>query len=246
MTLSDHAQSRVGDKRFRSGRGGPICDRGRRISKARMSIRGMKEMLDVSADEAAGAEVLVADPAKLQRVLGAVTLAFAADPPSRWLFPEADAYMRHFPTFIRGLGGPAVEQGTAFVAPDYGAVSLWLAPGVPSNEALLGQLIEEQVAPEKQADFAAVIEQMGIHHPQEPHWYLPFIAVEPLWQGRGRGGVLLRYALSVCDAAGLPAYLESTSPRSQPLYERHGFEAVGEIRVGQCPPIVPMVRRARG
>jgi GNAT superfamily N-acetyltransferase len=189
---------------------------------------------------------VVADPAKLQRVLSAVTLAFAADPPSRWLFPEADAYLQHFPTFIRGLGGPAVEQGTAFVTPDYAAVSLWLAPGVSSDEALLGQLIEEHVAPEKQADMAALIEQMGGHHPQEPHWYLPFIAVEPAFQGRGLGDALLRYALSVCDAAGLPAYLESTSPRSQPLYERHGFKPIGEIKVGQCPPIVPMVRKARG
>jgi hypothetical protein len=68
MTLSDHASSRVGDKRFRSGRGGPICDRARRMGKARMSIRGMKQMLGVSADEAAGAEVVVADPARLQRV----------------------------------------------------------------------------------------------------------------------------------------------------------------------------------
>ncbi len=203
-------------------------------------------MLDVSAGRAATAEVVVADPGKLPRVLSAVTLAFAADPPSRWLFPEAEAYVQHFPTFICGLGGPAVEQGTAFVTPDYAAVSLWLAPGAASDEALQAKLVEEHIAPEKQADVAAVIEQMGGYHPQEPHWYLPFIAVEPARQGQGLGAVLLRYALSVCDAAGLPAYLESTSPRSQPLYERHGFEAIGEIRVGQCPPIVPMLRRARG
>jgi hypothetical protein len=28
------------------------------------------------------------------------------------------------------------------------------------------------------------------------------------------------------------------------LYERHGFEVIGEIRVGSCPPIVPMLREA--
>jgi GNAT superfamily N-acetyltransferase len=205
----------------------------------------MKQMLNVSADKAEMAEIVVADSRKLQRVLSAVTLAFAADPPSRWLFPEAETYLQHFPTFIRGLGGPAVDQGTAFVTAEYAAVSLWLAPGAASDEALLAQLVEEQIAPGKQADVAAVIEQMGRYHPQEPHWYLPFIAVQPASQGRGLGGVLLRYALSVCDAAGLPAYLESTSPRSRPLYERHGFEAIGEIRVGECPPIVPMLRRAR-
>jgi len=56
---------------------------------------------------------------------------------------------------------------------------------------------------------------------------------------------LLQTAIARCDAEGLPAYLESTNPRNRPLYERHGFEAVGEIRIGDCPPIVPMLRRAR-
>ena len=28
------------------------------------------------------------------------------------------------------------------------------------------------------------------------------------------------------------AYLESSNPRNIPLYERHGFEALGEIQVG--------------
>jgi GNAT superfamily N-acetyltransferase len=236
----------MGEERFRFRHDGTICRRGHRKGEAGNRIGGMKQVSKVTADKAATAEVVVADPANLQRVLSAVTLAFAADPPSRWLFPEADAYLQHFPTFVRGLGGPAVERGTAFVMPGYAAVSLWLAPDAASDEALLARLVEEHVAPEKQADVAGVIEEMGRHHPQEPHWYLPFIGVQPAWQGQGLGGALLDYALSVCDAAGLPAYLESTSPRSQPLYERHGFEAVGEIKVGQCPPIVPMVRRARG
>jgi GNAT superfamily N-acetyltransferase len=206
----------------------------------------MNQVLDALTRRTATADVVIADVANEARVVSVVTLAFAADPASRWLFPEPEAFLRHFPTFIRGLGGAALEEGTAFVTPDYAAVSMWLAPGVGADEALLGQLVEEHVAPEKGADMAAVIEQMGSYHPQERHWYLPFIGVQPAFQGQGLGGALLDYALSVCDAAGLPAYLESTSARSQPLYERHGFEAVGEIQVGRCPPIVPMVRPARG
>ena len=90
---------------------------------------------------------------------------------------------------------------------------------------------------------AAIVEQMGGCHPDEPHWYLPFIGVTPARQGRGYGAALLRAQLSICDKAQLPAYLESTSPKSQPLYERHGFRAIAEIKVGSRPPIVPMLRR---
>ena len=92
---------------------------------------------------------------------------------------------------------------------------------------------------------AAVVEQMGQHHQHEPHWYLPFIGVEPMHRNRGLGSALLRQRLAECDADRLPAYLESTNARNRPLYERHGFEAITEIKVGTCPTIVPMLRRPR-
>jgi RimJ/RimL family protein N-acetyltransferase len=47
------------------------------------------------------------------------------------------------------------------------------------------------------------------------------------------------------DAEGLPAYLESSNPRNISLYQRFGFEAIGEIRAGGSPPVVPMLRKAR-
>ena len=32
-----------------------------------------------------------------------LTLAFAEDPPSRWLYPNEEDYLNHFPKFIRRL-----------------------------------------------------------------------------------------------------------------------------------------------
>ncbi|MGZ9111899.1 MAG: GNAT family N-acetyltransferase, partial [Rhodoplanes sp.] len=37
----------------------------------------------------------------------------------------------------------------------------------------------------------------------------------------------------------------STNPRNMSLYLRHGFEALGTIRIGSSPPLVPMLRRPR-
>ena len=195
--------------------------------------------------EAAGPAIIAADARYAERVFGVLTLAFAADPPNRWLFPESEQYLRYFPMFARALGGAALSHGTAFVDRDYSATALWLAPEVGPDEEALGRLIEEAVTPDKRADMAGVVELMVRHHPQEPHWYLPFIGVEPARHGQGLGAALLRAQLATCDAAGLPAYLKSTNPRNRSLYERHGFEAVAEIRVGDCPAVVPMLRRPR-
>ena len=202
-------------------------------------------MLDVETKKAGTLAVFEAEPHHAERVYGALTLAFVADPASRWLFTEADSFLRNFPKSARALAGPALYSGTGLAMDNYAAVALWLAPGKGPDELALGELIETVVAREKQDDMAAVVEEMGRYHPDGPHWYLPLIGVEPSRQGQGLGSALLRTSLSRCDADGLPAYLESSSPKNQPLYERHGFQAIGEIKIRSCPPIVPMLRRPR-
>ena len=202
-------------------------------------------MLQTSTTKSAAPRVVTVEPGNAQRAYAVLTLAFAADPPSRWLYPEAETYVNYFPAFARALGGAAFARQTAVASPDHAAVALWLDPDAAPDEHAMERLIEESVAPSKRATMAAVVEEMVRHHPDESHWYLPFIGVEPPRQGRGLGAALLQTAIARCDAEGLPAYLESTNPRNRPLYERHGFEAVGEIRIGDCPPIVPMLRRAR-
>ena len=91
----------------------------------------------------------------------------------------------------------------------------------------------------------SMFEQMDALHPQEPHWHLPLIGVDPAHQGKGIGSALLSHILDVCDAQNVSAYLEATSPQNVPLYERHGFEAVGSIQVADSPQIIPMLRKPR-
>jgi ribosomal protein S18 acetylase RimI-like enzyme len=86
---------------------------------------------------------------------------------------------------------------------------------------------------------------MGRYHPREPHWFLPFIGVDPVQQGKGHASALMRHALVSCDRDRTLAYLESSNPKNIPLYERHGFELLGTIQVGGSPPIFPMLRKPR-
>ena len=36
------------------------------------------------------------------------------------------------------------------------------------------------------------IAQMAGFHPHEPHWYIPLIGVDPIFQGQGYGTLLMR------------------------------------------------------
>ena len=176
------------------------------------------------------------------RAVATLLIAFAGDPAARWLYPRAEKYLEHFPQFVRAFGGKAFVNGTADCVADFCGVALWFAPHVQPDEAAVGGVLEQSVDKGRMPEIFSVLEQMGHFHPNEPHWYLPLIGVDPNAQNRGIGQALLRHALARCDRERVPAYLESTSPRNSWLYERFGFKAVARIKTPSSPTIVPMVR----
>jgi ribosomal protein S18 acetylase RimI-like enzyme len=178
-------------------------------------------------------------------VVDVITLAFSADPLVRWAMPEPAVYLAAMPESVRAFGGNGFAHGTVFCLDGCLGAAMWLPPGVEPDAERLFAVIEENVSSAIRPDLMGVFEQMGDYHPAEPHWYLPLIGVDPACHGQGLGSALMRHALQRCDADGLPAYLESSNPRNIALYQRHGFEIIGEIQVGASPTMVPMLRRPR-
>jgi ribosomal protein S18 acetylase RimI-like enzyme len=187
--------------------------------------------------------IRTATAADEQPVIDAITLAFCGDPAARWVYPDSHQYVRCFPEFVRAFAGRAFEHGTAHLLEGRLGAALWLPPGVQPDESALVALLQRTVSAADQASVFSVLEQMGGFHPEEPHWYLPLIGVDPVWQGQGCGSALMKHALAVCDRERRLAYLESTNPKNILLYERHGFEVLGKIQMGSSPPIVPMLRK---
>lgn len=177
--------------------------------------------------------------------IAVVVLAFAADPAARWTWPDPNQYLAHFPNFVRVFGGKAFARKSAYCVDGYAGAALWLPPEVHPDENALISLLQSTGSAQFQKDGGAVFDQMGRYHPREPHWYLPFIGVEPFHQGKGYGGALMQHALIPCDRDQTLAYLESSNPKNIPLYERYGFELLGTIQVGTSPPIFPMLRKPR-
>lgn len=194
-------------------------------------------------------QVLVATapdgPVEQSPAIRVLTLAFSTDAAVRYMFPTASAYLAAFPRLAAAMGGAALEAGTAWLADGEAAAALWLPPGLSPDGDAIGAVVAEFAPMERLEVLMQVGELIDHFHPKEPHWYLPMIGVDPLRQGRGYGSALMKAALRRVDEAGLPAYLESSSPRNVPLYERHGFEIIGEIKPGDHPGLTPMLRAAR-
>jgi ribosomal protein S18 acetylase RimI-like enzyme len=168
-----------------------------------------------------------------------------ADPAARWVWPDSQRFLMYFPSFVRAFGGKAFAHGSAYYIDGYIGAALWLPPDVHPDENALIALLQRTVSDQIQKDVFAVFEQMGRYHPNEPHWYLPLMGVDPSQQSKGFGSALLQHTLIQFDRNNKLAYLESSNPRNIPLYKRHGFELLGTIQTGTSPSISPMLRRPR-
>ena len=181
----------------------------------------------------------------MEQTLAAIVAAFLTDPLIRFALPAPHTYLSVMPEVARAFGGAAFDHGTAYVTDDFRGAALWLPPGVRQNDEKLAGVMLDAVPPERLNDLLQMIERVDQSHPAEPHWYLSMIGVEPFAQGEGLGGALMRHGVRRCDDEGVIAYLESSNPRNISLYDRHGFEAMGEIQVGAAPSVTPMVRQPR-
>tara|TARA_B110000858_G_scaffold165049_1_gene191469 strand:- start:85 stop:756 length:672 start_codon:yes stop_codon:yes gene_type:complete len=176
--------------------------------------------------------------------ISTILLGFSSDPFVRWLCPHGPTYLKFHAAF-NAFGGGAIDSGSAFIAEGNRGAALWLPPTVePDSETFIGE-VEKFVVKERQEVLFRILEAFEEYHPDESCWYLPLIAVDPAHQGSGIGSELMKAAMSRIDEDGLPSYLESSNPRNISLYERYGYEVMGQIKIGDAPTIHPMYRPAR-
>jgi ribosomal protein S18 acetylase RimI-like enzyme len=185
----------------------------------------------------------LAAAADLPAVARDFAAAFAADPVFDWLLrPGAGrpkALVAFFELILRVTDNPHRRLERPAMG---GAAALWM-PSEHMGKPSLAQELEALgvlLAGCGFARFPRVSAQraaMDRNHPHErAHDYLYFLGVRPEAQGLGVGSRLLKAHIAGLDAASRPAFLETGSPRTLPLYRGHGFEVIGEYKARPDAP----------
>jgi ribosomal protein S18 acetylase RimI-like enzyme len=212
-------------------------------------------MVDVVAANEQAATVRKANTDDVAPMTETLARAFESDPAFSWVLrndaPRIDALRRGFELFLRRVW---LADGETYTTADGVAVAVWEPPGawrhgIGEQLRLLPAAIGAFRRHFPRALRALSVLEGG--HPAEPehppHYYLAFLGVDPEWQGRGLGSAVLAPVLARCDADGVPAFLEASTPRNRVLYERHGFEAMDEFTLGRgAPPQWRMWREPHG
>jgi GNAT superfamily N-acetyltransferase len=199
-----------------------------------------------SAGQEAGA-VRKAVASDTPRLAAALARAFYDDPPTSWVLRDDSRRLNQLErSFALSLRKIFLAQDECYTIDGIGGGAIWAPPG-KWHLGLVKQLrLTPALASINGRAVARLLQAFNAaesNHPNELHFYLAFLGVEPKLQGKGIGSALLRQVLNRCDRERTPAYLEASTLRNRALYERNGFRVIEEFFLGKgSPPLWRMWR----
>ena len=159
----------------------------------------------------------------INTIAGLIAEAFTPLPAAGWLVPDPEQRTRVLRDQFKILVEHASFFGHIDVLYDRSAAAVWfhhLGPVPPPRH--YDQRLHEACGTHAYR-FHHLDVLFDKYRPAEPHHHLALLAVTPAAQGTGRGTALLDHHHRHLDQAGIPAYLEASSPRARDLYTRHGY-----------------------
>ncbi len=201
----------------------------------------------------APASVIALDEAQVSAAIAVLVPAFLGDPIFNYYFPDRDIRRKVFELFFNDVIRGQIPAKGAFAVTDgatLSGVAVWMPPDPPEPTAIDRERGERTVEQLRALDgrgadaVLAGFEGLQAHHPDEPHWYLMFVGVNPQVQRRGLGRLLLTQVHQQADRTGTPCYLETPFPETRAFYGSLGYYVIREMRAfGDAPPLWTMLRK---
>jgi ribosomal protein S18 acetylase RimI-like enzyme len=173
--------------------------------------------------------------------------AFMDDPVSVWAAPGERSRPSMLRRFFAAMLHAKLPDGFVYSDESSAGAALWTPPGSWRTTPMQDLRMATAFAHPRHWLRGPLVARglLGVErlHPAEPpHFYLAALGVAPAAQGQGLGSRLLQPVLEICDADGVPAYLESSKESNIAFYARHGFRVTREISLPRGPKVWAMWR----
>jgi ribosomal protein S18 acetylase RimI-like enzyme len=172
--------------------------------------------------------------------------AFATDPLAVWPMTPGSGHAE-VSRFFALYDGELVDDGWLWEGGDAAGVALWVPPGGGDrygevDDRITKVAVRNELSDDKGARYEALWSWVWEQMPEEPHWFLDHVGVDPVQQGRGIGGALVRLGLGWSGRDGVPAFLETSRASNVPLYEHLGFRVEAAADAPQGGPHIWFMR----
>ena len=188
-----------------------------------------------------------ATQADVPAVASVLARAFQDDPVFVWSIPDPDRRRECLPAVFAAVAELYLPHDETYLTDDGVGAALWAPARVDPFHGEAGEAFNQRMVELlDEADVERCLtvgEVFAGHHPAQPWMYLQLIGVVPDHQRRGVGSRLMAPVLARCDATGTPAYLEAATADNRRLYERHGFETIGDLTLPDGGPLVWLMWR---
>lgn len=172
-----------------------------------------------------------------------LSLAFHTDGMFMYVFPDEAARARHLPQVMGDGIAYGHKYGEVHVnAGKVEGVCVSAIRGVntgshprPSITRKVNQYVTHlRYGRESYRRYKLAVQAIGELHLRNisgPHWYLLLLGVNPVKQGSGLGGLLLKQLILQADSQRLPIYLDTFKKQNLTFYAHYGFEVKQEVSV---------------
>lgn len=172
-------------------------------------------------------QIRQATRARIPALTNVLGRAFATDPLAVWPMKPGSGHAE-VSQFFALYDGELVDEGWLWEAGDAAGAALWVPPGGETrygevDERITKPAVRDELSDDEGARYEMLWDWVWRYAPEEPHWFLDHVGVDPDHQGRGIGGALIRLGLDWSRRDGVPVFLETATPNNVPLYEHLGF-----------------------
>jgi GNAT superfamily N-acetyltransferase len=191
------------------------------------------------------ADVRMATIEQVPALARMMAAAFVEDPMIRWPFFDHDVRERADAMFNLLLTAYA-PYGVLVEAGDGGGCAAWIGPDSGMDLEGMNAATWDGVmtlTDDGGARYKGFWTWLEGFLPDEPHWMLDMVGVDPARRGEGIGDALVRYGVERAVTDGVPAFLETGVERNLGFYARFGFGVAHEEDAPGGGPHIWFLRR---
>ncbi|MFX1378718.1 MAG: GNAT family N-acetyltransferase [Promethearchaeota archaeon] len=192
---------------------------------------------------------------------GVLSRAFQDDPLFIYLYPNSLERKKNCFIHCEHLILLGILSGEVYITSSkIEGVSVWHPSGIPNVvigsqskdiirklRKIRRELFSDPISTEKYSTFNEIINSFQNVNVNFPHWYLSFIGVDPINQGKGYGNMLLKTKLAEIDGQNLDCFLHTENEKNIQIYKHFGFEIVAKLTIPNSELNAwAMVRKKKG